>query len=176
MGSYSFELPESQGDLDDLVQKIHAYSDRKEFSRALALCQHMIVHDSTRLAGYRERAEVWQDMSEHDLSLYDLKQLAASGSVEPVDYYNLGISLLRNTEAKEAVDAFTRGIELGAEHQSFYYTQSCRFHRAFALLRLGMPKEALEDCNEVEDGYKCFLPSEGLKTKEDLISQAKKQI
>lgn len=176
MRDYSFELPKSQGDFDGLIQKIHACREQKEFSGALALCQHMIIHDSTRIAGYRERAEIWQDMSEHDLALFDLKQLEVAGSIEPVDYYNLGIALLRNTEAKEAVEAFTRGIDLGAEHQSSYYTQSCRFHRAAAFLRLGMAKEALEDCNEIEDGYRCFLPSEGSKTKEDLVAQAQKQI
>ena len=176
MSDYSFELPKTQVDLDDLVQRLHAYSERKEFSRALTLCQHLIINKSTRMVGYRERAEIWQDMSEHDLAIYDLKQLAASGSVEPADYYNLGIALLRNTEAKEAVGAFTKAIDLSVEHQSTYYTQSCKFHRAAALLRLGMPKEALEDCNDIEDGYKCFLASEGLKTKEDLVAQAQKQM
>jgi tetratricopeptide (TPR) repeat protein len=132
----------------------------------------MIIHDSTRLTGYRERAEVWQAMTEHDLALHDLQQIMTLGSVEPVDYYNLGIAELRNTEAKKAVAAFTKGIELGEMHKSSYYTQSCKFHRAAAFLRLGMPKKALEDCNEIEDGYRCFLPSDGVKTKEDLVAQA----
>jgi tetratricopeptide (TPR) repeat protein len=176
MASYSFELPKSQRELDNLVNKVHGYSEQKEFSRALALCQHMINHDSTRMTGYRERAEIWQAMTEHDLALHDLQQLMALGSVEPVDYYNLGIAELRNTEANKAVAAFTKGIELGEIHNSSYYSQSCRFHRAAAFLRLGMPKEALEDCNEIEDGYRCFLPSEGLKTKEDLVAQALQQI
>ncbi len=176
MSSYSFELPKSQVDIDALVNKLHSYCEQKNFTIALALCQHMIIHTSTRMTGYRERAEIWQSMSEHDLALFDLQQLVACGSVEPVDYYNLGIVQLRKTEAKEAVAAFTRGIELGEEHKSSYYTQSCRFHRAAAFLRLGMPKESLEDCNEIEDGYRCFLPAEGMKSKEDLVIQAQKQM
>jgi hypothetical protein len=176
MSSSSFVLPKSRTDLEGLISKLHGYCDQKDFPRALVLCQYMIIHDSTRMAGFRERAEVWQTMGEDELATHDLRQLMALGSVEPVDYYNLGIAELRNTEAKKAVAAFTKGIELGRVHQSSYYTQSCRFHRAAAFLRLSMPKEALEDCNEIEDGYKCFLPSEGMKTKEDLVAQAQQQI
>ncbi len=175
MTSRTFKLPKSQADLDCLVNRLRSYCEKKDFSLALVLCQHMIIHDSTQLAGYRERAELWQAMAEHALALHDLQQLMALGSVEPADYYNLGIAELRSSEADKAIAAFTKGIELGEIHKSSYYTQSCRFHRAAAFLRLGMPKEALKDCNEIEDGYRCFLPSEGMKTKEDLVSQALKQ-
>lgn len=157
MSTSSFVLPKSQTDLEGLIDRLHGYSEQKDFSRALVLCQHMIIHDSTRMAGYRERAEVWQAMAEHDLAIHDLRQLTTLGSVEPVDYYNLGIAELRSTEAKKAVAAFTKGIELGEVHKSSYYTQSCRFHRAAAFLRLGMPKEALEDCDDIEDGYKVLF-------------------
>jgi hypothetical protein len=96
------------------------------------------------------------------------------GSTEPVDYYNLGIAELYNSDATKAVAAFTKGIELGESHNSSYYTQSCKFHRAAAYLILDMPKNALEDCSEIKDGYKCFLPFEGMQTKEELFSEAKK--
>jgi hypothetical protein len=176
MANSPFVLPKNQAQVDDLIEKIHGHSEKKEFSLALAICQHLIIFEATRIAGYRERAEIWQTMTEHDLAVHDLQKIVDLGSVEPVDYYNLGIAELRGSEVKKAVAAFTRGIELGQIHQSSYYTQSCRFHRAAAFLRLGMPREAIEDCGEVEEGYRCFLPSEGMRSKEELVAQAQQQM
>lgn len=164
-----FEMPKSEQELEALTQKAHEHARREEFAQALVICQHLILHDATRLAGYRERAEVWQNMKQDDLALSDLREAIAIGSKEPVDYYNLGIALLKRREAREAVEAFSKAIEIGTAQKFQYYTQSSRFHRAAALISLGMAEEALADCDEIEAGYSCYLPAEGVIEKTELL-------
>lgn len=165
-------MPRSEQELEALTQRAHEHTRREEFAQALAICQHLILHKATRLAGYRERAEVWQSMNEPELALADLREAIAIGSQEPVDYYNLGIALLKQRDAREAVQAFTKAMEIGAACKFHYYTPSSRFHRAAALISLSMAEEALADCDKIEDGYSCYLPAEGVITKEELVRRA----
>jgi tetratricopeptide (TPR) repeat protein len=172
MRNIEFQEPKSEEDLDSYRKKIHGHLRLKELAPALVICQHLILGETTKRSGYRERAEVWRSIKEKKLALADLRKVTSLGSEEPADYFNLGVILFELRELNQAVESFTKAIELGKRNDFNFYTQTSYLRRAIALLSLGFHEKALKDCEQVEDGYQCFIVGDGIVTKEDLISRA----
>ncbi len=167
-GAEMKKIPETEGDLEEILQTAEKFKTTGDFQSALEVCQILLNEPATNLAGLRARADIYSDMREKELELADRESLANLGSEEPGDYYELGIGLWRSGRFPEAATAFSEAISLGNKEDFDYYTNSSRMHLVATLLKLKRYDEASRECLLIPDNYSSYLPS-GMMTKEQLM-------
>ncbi|WP_416203153.1 hypothetical protein [Xanthomonas euvesicatoria] len=113
-------IPETEGDLEEILQAAEKFKTTGDFQSALEVCQILLNEPATNLAGLRARADIYSDMREKELELADRESLANLGSEEPGDYYELGIGLWRSGRFPEAATAFSEAISLGNKEDFDY--------------------------------------------------------
>lgn len=167
------EYPKSEAELERLLEKAYDYARKSDYPRALELCDWLIQEKSTEIAGYRKRAAVREHMGDIDGAIGDLQRVIASASVEPGDFYGLGLLLFQRGEAAQAVASFTRAIEIGSKAGFDYYTQGALIFRAEAYLKLCDFENAISDCSALPAGYKTYIGgSSGMRSREDILGEA----
>jgi tetratricopeptide (TPR) repeat protein len=125
-GVKMIEMAKSEDELERYLHRVEKLRNASDFPAALEACQPLVDEPTTHVAGLRARADIYADMRQRDLELADREALVDLGSKEPSDHFDLGISLWRFGRIAEAVDAFSRSIELGEQgfpllHQRFPY-------------------------------------------------------
>ena len=148
----------------------HALAGRSE--EAINLCNALISHDATKLAGYRQRAAVKEYAADVDGAIQDLQALAAGASEEPSDYYALGLLLLQTGATMAAIQAFSNVISLCKAAGEDYYLNGSHLFRAEAYLRICDYKLALADVERLPVGYRTHVPGTGLRSKESIFAEA----
>ncbi len=159
--------------LKKTLNKAQNCAENEEYDDALKLCNEIISGDMNQAEGYRERAAVYSLMGEYQSAVKDLISIFKLGSEEPADYYELGNIRFKQGCLDETIEALTNCIDLSEKYDFFYYKTACYFLRAEANLRLNKFKEALEDCQNLDEDYKYYIPSSGMKTRSKIIEQAK---
>ena len=86
---------------------------------------------------------------------------------QPEYFFTRGRYRLKSERFTEAVDDFTRTIELCDHHRSDYYRESAHFLRAEAYLALGMTDRARVDCEHVRDETTLWVDS--VRSKKDIL-------
>ncbi len=163
-----FTRPSTEEELQQILRKIDSSTQKGHYHDALAGCEFLIEDSSTKAAGLRERATVFEQMGEMQKSISDLRELIAMDMGEPADLHQLGILVLSFGSAREAVDLFSKTVEVGTKENFHYYTNSSYLHRAEAFLRLGDYAAAEADCAKLPDGYKTYMAGVGMRTKEQI--------
>lgn len=163
--------PKSEIELERYLRAVAKLQDAEEFENALEACVQLVNDPVTRAAGLRARADIYADMHQRESEVADREALVRLDTQEPNDYFEFGIALWRVGRFVDAVDAFSRAIELGAQADFHYYTNASRMHLAAVLVKLGRYEEARRECCLIPDGYSSYLPGDGVTTKEQLLDK-----
>lgn len=162
--------------MDDVNKQLdEAYSvatDKKDYIKALELCNSVINEHPSLPDGLRKRAAIYAYMGDLDHAIADMTDVIKKNPDEPGNYFFRGWWYLDSGDATQAVDDLTKAIALGEEHDLHYHDQSAYFFRATALLRLRRYDEALADSRHVDDGFLIYTKSAGKITKADIVREA----
>lgn len=166
--------PTSERELETLLKKAYGYAEKRQYEEALRICNWLIEEKSTLASGLRERAAVKEHMGAFEDAIKDLRDLISMNTDEPSDYHQLGVLLLVSGNIHEAIDYFSKAIELGERANFNYYTNSSLLHRAEAELRNGNWEKVNLDCQRLPAGYRVYLRGKGIRTREQIETEAKK--
>ena len=164
--------PDSEGELDKVIQSSHALAAAGKYAEALAICAWLMEDPGTEVAGLRQRAEVKQQMQDVDGAIQDLQGVLALFPHEPGDFYFLGILLLQNGATTDAIHAFGSAIKADADAGSRYYTPGALLFRAEAYLKKCDYQEAIADVSNLRPGFKTHIPGSGMRSKEQILDEA----
>ena len=164
--------PTSEAELTSVLRTAYGYAEKGQYEEAFRICEWLMQDSSSFIAGLRERASVKSHMNDLDGAIEDLRHLISMNSDEPSDYHQLGMLLLQLGHAREAILYFSKAIELEEAADVRYYTNSSLLHRADAELRIGNWENAKLDCQRLPTGYKAYLYGKGMRTREQIESEA----
>lgn len=166
------QRPQSEEELDRLIQSSHSLASSGKYVEALALCSWLMDDAGTAIAGLRQRAAVKQQMKDVEGAISDLQSVIASFPYEPSDFYFLGILLLKRGSTGDAICAFGEAIKADAEAGSGYYTPGALLFRAEAYLKSSDYAQAIADASNLRAGFKTFIPGSGMRSKEQILDEA----
>lgn len=172
----NFERPSSEEDLDAILRDAYNHACKRDYDDALAICNWLIEDKATEVAGYRQRAAVKEHMADVAGATLDLQNVVSRFAHEPGDFHALGILLLQSGATLEAIDAFGKAIHLGEAVGNRFYTNSSLLFRAEAYLKRTDFGEALADSAKLPGGYKTHIPGSGMRSKEEISSEAETAI
>lgn len=168
----NFERPQSEPELEVVLQAAYGLVLKSQDADALALCDWLIEEPGTMMAGHRQRSAVLEYMGHLQNAISDLEFVTSQGSQEPADFHALGILYFKSLDMVKAETAFTQALHLSDAAGNSYYENSCRIFRAEARLKLKNCKEALTDAKELPGRYSTYLPGIGMRSKEQIIAEA----
>lgn len=172
----NFERPTSEGDLDAILRVAYNHACKRNYDDALAICNWLIEDKDTAVAGYRQRAAVKEHMADVAGATLDLQDVVSRFAHEPADFHALGILLLQSGATLDAIDAFGKAIQLGEAAGNHFYTNSSLLFRAEAYLKRTDFRAALADSARLPGGYKTHIPGSGMRSKEEISSEAETAI
>jgi tetratricopeptide (TPR) repeat protein len=174
MGNINMTLdrPKSEEELSSILTTAYNYACSRNYERAVELCDWLIQDPATEIAGLRQRAAVRTHMGDLEGAIADLKCVLKMSQLEPADYHALGILLLQSGEAVEAIDKFADAVKIGDAAKSHYYTNSSLLYGAEAKLKVCDFDGALKDVTGLPDGYRAYFSGTGMRSKEDIASEA----
>lgn len=167
-----FKLPKNETELSTLLNTAYAYACNRNYEKALELCDWLSQNSLTRIAGQRQRAAVKTHMGDIDGAIIDLKSVLETDRLEPADFHGLGMLLLQNGSTEEAIEQFSNAVQIGETAGNHYYTNSSLLFRAEAKLKICDFTGAMQDVSGLPSGYKAYFSGTGMRSKEDIDSEA----
>jgi tetratricopeptide (TPR) repeat protein len=172
----NFERPQSEQELESILRTAYELILESRGDEALAVCNWLIAEQKTATAGYRQRAAVLEYMGNVPDAISDLEHVISRDSREPADFHALGILYFKSGEMARAEAAFTSSLALGKAARNTYYKNSCHIFRAEVRLTMRDFKEALVDAQILPDLYSTNLPGIGMRSKEQIIADAEREL
>lgn len=158
-------------DIEKQLDEAYALATKKkDYDKALAICNAVIQTHPSPPDGLRKRAAIYAHKGDLALAIGDMTKAIKQEPDQPSDYFFRGWWHLDNGDAASAVKDLTKALDLGGKNDH-YHDQSAHFFRAVASLRLKRYDEALADCQHVQDDFLIFIKS-GKITKADVVRDA----
>lgn len=158
-------------DIEKQLDEAYALATKKkDYDKALAICNAVIQTHPSPPDGLRKRAAIYAHKGDLALAIGDMTKAIKQEPDQPSDYFFRGWWHLDNGDAASAVKDLTKVLDLG-EKNDHYHDQSAHFFRAVASLRLKRYDDALADCRHVQDDFLIFIKS-GKITKADVVRDA----
>jgi tetratricopeptide (TPR) repeat protein len=145
---------------------------KKDYAKALEICNSVIKEYPSLVDGLRKRAAIYAHMGDLERAIADMTGVINLELEVPSNYFFRGWWHLDNGCPALSVDDLTRAIALGEEHNLHYHDQSAYFFRSAALLQLRRYAEALADIQHVDDDFLIFTKFAGKLTKADIVRAA----
>ena len=147
-------------------QSIKRLIDRKEFDKALELCEER-VRDGKDSTGnvLRQRAYLYARDGNYESALADRETIIESGEAKLQDFFQAGNAALFLCRFDRAESHFLKLIEYGSESSEDWFAAAAHFLAAYAQLRLRKPEEALSSVSiaaELEASCEMPIPHEGV--------------
>ncbi len=168
----NLKRPSSESELEALQKTAYNFACKAQYDEALKICDWLIEEKSTEVAGYRERAAVKEHMGDIHGAIADLQLVVVRAEDEPADFHALGLLLLQNGFTVDAINSFGKAISIGEKTGNHYYTNSSLLFRAEAYLKRADFKDALADVMHLPIGYQTYIPSSGMRSKEQITKEA----
>lgn len=164
--------PTTEDELDAVLRRAYGFAKKGDYDSAIAWCNWLIEDSSTRIAGLRKRAAVYEHRGDVEQAIEDIESVVASVADEPADMYSLGLLYLQTNCWRDAEVTFSKGVQICLAEQFEYYLNPCRILRAEALLRLGNGTAALAELDALPAGYSTHVYGRGQRTKEAMAVEA----
>ncbi len=172
----AFKRPTTALEVKSLQQQAYAYAMKEDYASAIALCDWLIEESSTRIAGLRVRADVYQHQNENKRAIDDLEVILSCGVDEPADMYLLGKIYLQQGLNTDSEALLKKAVKLCEQLNFEYYLNPCRILLCEALLRLDHPQLALDELQKLSPKYSTYIYGVGNRTKESMEAEAKKAL
>lgn len=155
-------------ELRDQVDKANSLSKKKEYEKAIEICNDIIKNHPEYLEALRKRATIYARMGKLEYAINDITDVIEKIPDEPSYYFSRGRWNLYACNNREAIKDFNSVLLLDKESGN-YFSETTYFFRAVAYLRLGEKGKAQEDCEKVEDGFEVFIKPEGRVSKSGIL-------
>lgn len=126
----------------------------------------------TAADAWRQRAALRSQLRDRLGAVADMQAVTAMCDLRPADFHALGTLLLRGAATVPAIAAFDRAITLSEESGAADCLHAALLYRASAHLKLAHLAAALRDAMRLPQGYGGWVPGEGMRAKEELLSAA----
>ena len=161
--------------IDKAVERIDKLVKGGQLKQAGILATRLILEHSSEPRAWRERAFVKRLQDRHGEAIADMTKAIALNEFRLLDdMFTRGVSWFKMRRYKDAVDDFTRTIELSV----FFKTESHRiqayFFRADCYISLNKFIEAQADCEHVPEEFKTW--TDKLKSKKDILAACSKAL
>ncbi|MDR2688378.1 MAG: hypothetical protein LBB76_01305, partial [Azoarcus sp.] len=153
----------------------YAYARKRDYEKALEICEWLIQDETTEIGGYRERSAVYSHMGDIKAAIRDQQYVISKGSEEPWDFFHLGLLQLEQSLAAQAADSFGMAVAMGDKAEYYYYRESALFFRAVAYLESGDFERAIQNCAEVAADFETYVRTttfRGMRSREDILNAA----
>lgn len=137
-------MPGGPKELDDAFELL-----RSDPQRSLEICQRYVAEHSSDAHGYFSRANAWEELGENEKALADMDkgiELCPNSGT----YSTRGVFLHGIGDYQQAIEDLTRAREL--DYEEWRGSLDPHF-RADCYARLGRLKEALADCEFIEEDH-----------------------
>lgn len=168
--------PASEEELEGILRRAYSLAKKEDYGSAVALCNWLIEEPSTRIAGLRKRAAVYELNNDINSAIEDLETVVSSGVDEPADMYSLGLLYLQISRDGDAEVLLSKAIKVSMHEEFEYYLSSCRLLRAEALLRIKRPKDALDELAQLPEGFSVYVYGRGLRVKETMTAEGQQML
>lgn len=157
--------------LRDLVpsQKIYALVKADKYDEALSLIDSLLAIPPENPWLWRIRSYVNTTSGNNEDALADIDKAIASQLEETDFYFTRGRVLFEIGRFADAVNNFTKVIEISLSDKNDYYLEAAYLHRADAYIRLGDFKLAKSDCQHIKDQTRLW--TDRLRTKTVLLNE-----
>ena len=126
----------------------------------------------TAADAWRQRAALRSQLHDRPGAVADMQAVTAMCDRRPADFHALGTLLLRGAATAPAIAAFDRAITLCEESGAADCLHAALLYRASAHLKLAHLAAALRGAMRLPPGYGGWVPGEGMRAKEELLSAA----
>lgn len=164
--------PTTEADLQVVQRRAYSFAKKGDYASAIALCNWLIENPSTRVAGLRQRAAVYELQGEIEQAIEDLEVVISAEVNEPADMHALGLLYLQMEHNQQAEGVLAKGIATCLAENAPYYLNYCRLLHAEALLRLGKRPPALAALVALPEGYEAYVYGRGMRIKEVMMKEA----
>ena len=123
----------------------HEHVANEEFEKALYSYRCAIAADSRHYNGWYGLGQVYEKLGKYDMAEKHYKNAAAINSTNPVLAVRIGVVLEKTKKYHPALTYYSLAAELDPR------SASARFVKARALMRLGKPREALIELEELKN-------------------------
>ncbi len=153
--------------LEDLIFKADEMARNQDVPGAMALANQLLDEYPGEIKVWMLRGYLHELNEEYEQAKADLTHAIGINSREPDLYYNRGRFAYQLGDFQDAVQDFSKGLDLCDFHNNDYYRDELHFWRAATLLNLGDKQGALDDLNRLpEDFSSC---TDRPQTKQDLV-------
>lgn len=121
---------------------------------AMIICNELIDLNPDKYQAFELRSSIYRKLNDFSASVLDIDKVIALIPDSAAPHFRKGRYLTTMGRLNEAVEAFTKAIEL----DNGYFGETLYFYRAEVLLQLRDYKGALYDCQYVAPNYteRCF--------------------
>lgn len=126
----------------------------------------------TAADAWRQRAALRSQLHDRLGAVADMQAVTAMRDRRPADFHALGTLLLRGAATAPAIAAFDRAITLCEESGTAACLHAALLYRASAHLKLAHLAAAMRDAMRLPPGYGGWVPGEGMRAREELLSAA----
>ena len=177
------ELQAQLGAMDEIAKiqdEVMESVRRRDYDRALRLCNEIIAENPRLSDGFRERAFVHGHMGRMEDAIRDSTRAIELDQKEhdfeePADYFRRGYDHIAMGAYEEAIRDFSKVIDLCEKYSNRYYAEAAYQHRAYAHLQNGAYRKAIEDCHCFEYALPVHI-DKGLITRQDILNEAEARL
>ena len=156
------------------LKDIRHIADHRHYGQALRYCSEFLAGSPNNLEALWQRAYLWAQIRSPELAMADLSRVidlkALRGQRDSNDYFIRGWWRASQGQYRETAEDSATAIEIESHLPVRPYTEWARFNRAYALIRLDKPNEALEDLMAVRDNFSVRLDG-ALRSKRQLLRE-----
>ena len=154
-------------ELENGISRAKGMARNQDDSGAMNLANELLSRYPDDIRVWMLRGYLHELNEEYEQAKADLTLAIRINSLEPHLYYSRGRFSYQLGEMQEAVQDFSKGLDLCDFHKNDYYRHELSFWRAATLLKLGDRRGALSDLRSLpEDLSSC---TDSPQTKRDLV-------
>jgi len=150
---------------------IFALVKSEKHHEALLLIDDLLVNSPENPWLWRYRAYIHSMAGASEAALDEMNKAISFDLEEPDFYFTRGRILFELGRFNDAVDDFTKVVELGLADKNDYYLEAAYIHRADAYTRIGEFQKARLDCQHIRDHTRLW--TDRLRTKADILGECR---
>lgn len=154
--------------VDVELQRAKDLIGSRKFKDALKCLDDLAASNASEHKVWAVRAHANAQQGDFQAAHSDWSRAISLHGDEPHYLYMRGIELFKVARYREAVEDFTRVIDLCSRYRSSYYLEPAYFFRADAFARLKEFERARSDCEQIASEVRIW--TDQLRTKADILA------
>ena len=154
-------------ELEIMIKIAEDFAVMDDFGGAMEIVEKLLSVHPDEVKVWMLRGYVHELQADFRSAKNDLSHAIQLSTAEPHLFYTRGRMCYSLRDFDMSIKDFTRALDLCDLHQNDYYRQELHFWRAEAFLKLGRRFEAMNDLENVDDGFQTWIDQ--IRSKEELV-------